>query len=112
MRGNWVPICIRQCDCRIFPKVGSNQLRQLSERLFVAILSCVVTAVLQFTVGLVNYPWASLTCVWGAVLSVILLLQCLLSIRSNLGIMFRHLEDVAANSADDAETAEEHSQGK
>jgi len=91
----------KQLDSR----VGSmyTPLRELSDRLYVAIFSCVMTAVFQFTFGLAESIWTALTCIWMAVLSIIFLLWCLHSIRANLTTMFGHLEAKA--------TAEQLSKG-
>lgn len=74
-------------------------LAELSEALVYAILSCVLTSVSQFTVGLVETITSSIFCMWAALLSVMLLLVCLWSIRHNLNYMFRHLEKIAAEKA-------------
>lgn len=79
-------------------------LAELSEALVYAILSCVLTSVSQFTVGLAETVASSIFCMWAALLSILLLLVCLWSIRHNLNYMFRHLEKIAAEKAKKRET--------
>jgi hypothetical protein len=67
-------------------------LRYLSLILFLAIVSCVTTAVLQLTLGLAETLWAAIVCLWAAVVSVILLLRSLWLIRVNLNRMFDFLD--------------------
>lgn len=67
-------------------------LRYLSGVLYAAILSCLSTAVLQLTVGLVNSFLAALVCLWAVSVSLLLLAWALWLIRSNLIRMFDYLD--------------------
>lgn len=67
-------------------------LRYLSGVLYAAILSCLSTAVLQLTVGLVNSFLAALVCLWAVSVSLLLLAWALWLIRANLVRMFDYLD--------------------
>lgn len=67
-------------------------LRYLSGVLYAAILSCLLTAVLQLTVGLVDSFWATIICLWAVVVSLLLLVWSLWLIRENLVRMFDYLD--------------------
>lgn len=69
-------------------------LQALSNVLFVTILSCLSTSVMQLTVGLVESFYASLFCLIAAASSIALLGWTLYLIRANLQDMFKHLDDV------------------
>lgn len=68
-------------------------LRYLSGVLYAAILSCLLTAVLQLTVGLVDSFWATAICLWAVVVSLLLLIWALWLIRANLVRMFDYLDE-------------------
>lgn len=68
-------------------------LKALSDVLFVTILSCLSTSVMQLTVGLVENFYASLLCLMAAAGSIALLAWTLYLIRANLQDMFNHLDD-------------------
>lgn len=67
-------------------------LRYLSATLFLAITSCVVTAVLQLTLGLAETFLAAVICLLAALLSIMFLLRSLWLIRANLNRMFDFLD--------------------
>lgn len=67
-------------------------LRYLSSVLYAAILSCISTAVLQLTVGLVNSFWAATLCLWAVIVSLSFLAWALWLIRANLTRMFDYLD--------------------
>lgn len=67
-------------------------LRYLSTTLFLAIASCVITSVLQLTLGLVEAFWVAIICLWSALVSVLFLLRSLWLIRVNLNRMFDFLD--------------------
>lgn len=67
-------------------------LQYLSTLLFIAIVCCVATAILQLTLGLFETTLAAAICLWAALLSILFLLRCLLLIRQNLNRMFEYLE--------------------
>lgn len=67
-------------------------LRYLSATLFLSIASCVITAVLQLTLGLAETFWTAVICVWAALVSVLFLLRSLWLIRVNLNRMFDFLD--------------------
>lgn len=81
--------------------IGSlyQPLNELSSWLHYAILSCVLTSVSQFTIGLFENLVATIFCMWAAVFSIGLLLICLWRIRDNLHFMFEHLETSSAARA-------------
>jgi hypothetical protein len=68
-------------------------LQALSNVLFVTILACLSTSVMQLTVGLVENFYASLLCLMFAASSIALLAWTLYLIRANLQDMFKHLDD-------------------
>lgn len=70
-----------------------DPLRELSAVLFAAILTAIVTAVLQITIGLFQTLASSVLCLWAATFSTTLLVKSLFLIRSNLRCMFDHLDD-------------------
>lgn len=67
-------------------------LRYLSGVLYAAILACLLTAVLQLTVGLANNFVAALLCLWAVSVSLLLLAWALWLIRANLLRMFDYLD--------------------
>lgn len=67
-------------------------LRYLSTTLFLSIASCVITSVLQLTLGLSDTFWAAIICLWTALVSVLFLLRSLWLIRVNLNRMFDFLD--------------------
>lgn len=67
-------------------------LRYLSATLFLSIASCVITSVLQLTLGLAETFWAAMICLWAALVSVLFLLRSLWLIRINLNRMFDFLD--------------------
>ena len=67
-------------------------LRYLSTTLFLSIASCVITSVLQLTIGLADIFWAAIICLWAALVSVLFLLRSLWLIRVNLNRMFDFLD--------------------
>ncbi|WP_346832649.1 hypothetical protein ABDX87_09600 [Pseudomonas abietaniphila] len=68
-------------------------LQALSNVLFVTILSCLSTSVMQLTIGLFESFYASLLCLMFAAGSITLLAWTLYLIRANLQDMFEHLDD-------------------
>lgn len=76
-------------------KVGRrlDPLEELSNVLFAAIVSCITTAVLQITVGLIDSFLTAILCLWSAAFSTMLLLTCLLLIKSNLKSLFDHQDE-------------------
>jgi hypothetical protein len=70
-----------------------SPLRELSSILFASILSCVVTAVLQLTLGLTETLIAAIICLWSALVSLLLLTWSLWLIRTNLTRMFDYLDN-------------------
>ncbi len=79
-----------------------SPLRYLSGVLYAAIVSCLSTAVLQLTVGLVDSFLAALVCLWAVAVSLLLLAWALWLIRANLVRMFDYLDnqDAEDNSQD------------
>ena len=73
-------------------------LRYLSQTLFLAIASCVCTAVLQLTLGLAETWWAASICLWACAVSMIFLSRSLLLIRINLNRMFDFLDERDENA--------------
>jgi len=69
-----------------------DPLRELSRVLFLAIASCVCTAILQLTLGLAETWWAATICLWSCVVSMIFLGRALWLIRVNLNSMFDFLD--------------------
>ncbi|PJL17706.1 hypothetical protein B9Y66_02760 [Stenotrophomonas maltophilia] len=69
-----------------------DPLRELSRILFLAIASCVFTAVLQLTLGLAETWWAAAICLWACAVSMIFLGRALWLIRVNLNRMFDFLD--------------------
>lgn len=67
-------------------------LKDLSDVLFVTILSCLSTSILQLTVGLLENFYASVVCITAAAGSILLLGWTLYLIRVNLQDMFKHLD--------------------
>jgi hypothetical protein len=68
-------------------------LQKLSHLLFWAILSCIVTSVLQFSLGLFQYWIAPIICIFMAAFSVSLLILSLIEIKNNLDRWFEFLEE-------------------
>jgi len=68
-------------------------LKNLSDLLYWAILSCIVTSVLQFSLGLYAKWWSVVICISAAVFSIVLLLFSLLEIKSNLNKWFELIEN-------------------
>lgn len=69
-----------------------DPLRELSRILFLAIASCVFTAVLQLTLGLAETWWAAAVCLWACAVSMVFLGRALWLIRVNLNRMFDFLD--------------------
>lgn len=69
-----------------------SPLRYLSTVLYLAIVACISTAVLQLTIGLINNLWAVVICLWAVLLALMFLIWALLLIRKNLTIMFDYLD--------------------
>ena len=69
-----------------------SPLKELSDLLFYAILSVIVTAILQMTLGLYPHWIASLLCLGSAVYAILLLLKSLFLIKKNLDVWFSYLE--------------------
>ena len=80
----------RKLNCKIS---YYGPLKRLSHMLFVSVLFSIVTAVLQFTVGLLGNPIAVLICIWFACFSITLLVLSLFIIKNNLDQWFDFLED-------------------
>lgn len=59
-------------------------LKNISHLLFGTILAAITTAVLHVTLGLVDYWWALLICVFFVVFSIILLIISLILIKQNI----------------------------
>ncbi|WP_414616150.1 hypothetical protein [Stenotrophomonas geniculata] len=70
-----------------------DPLRLLSQTIFLAIASCVFTAVLQLTLGLAETWWAAAICLWACIVSMIFLGRSLWLIRVNLNSMFDFLDN-------------------
>lgn len=68
-------------------------LKRLSHLLFFSVLASFVTAILQFTVGLLECPIATLICVWSATFSISLLVSSLFVIKGNMDDWFTFLEN-------------------
>lgn len=68
-------------------------LKRLSKMLFASVLVSIITAVLQFTIGLIPDPLAVIICVWASCFSVALLVSSLLAIKNNLDNWFVFLEE-------------------
>lgn len=67
-------------------------LRRLGGLLFASILIAFVSAVLQFTLGLVENRHAVMFCISVPSLAIFLLIYCLIETRENLNAMFRVCE--------------------
>ncbi len=67
-------------------------LQNLSHLLFWSILSCIITSVLQFSLGLFENWVATSICVFMAVFSVSLLIFSLVEIKNNLDCWFNFIE--------------------
>ncbi|WP_273022901.1 hypothetical protein [Rheinheimera sp.] len=59
-------------------------LKNISHLLFGTILSSLITAIFHVTLGLLDYWWAILICIFSVVFSIVLLLISLVLIRSNI----------------------------
>lgn len=70
-----------------------DPLKELSNVLFVTILSCLTTSIMQLTLGLIEIFYMSLLCLMSAVGSIALLSWTLYLIRANLQDMFDHLDN-------------------
>lgn len=68
-------------------------LKRLSHMLFASVLVSIITAVLQFTIGLIEHPIAVMVCIWSACFSIALLVSSLLVIKNNLDQWFNFLEE-------------------
>lgn len=68
-------------------------LKNLSHLLFWAILSCIITSVLQFSLGLIEHWVAILTCIFMATFSITLLILSLIEIKNNLDRWFIFIEE-------------------
>lgn len=71
---------------RLDPNVGPRYkpLRDLNDCLFWSILTSMITAVAQTSVGFVSSFWVSFFCIWLAVVSCLYLLYSLLLVKRNL----------------------------
>lgn len=67
-------------------------LRRFSHLLTVAVSACLITAVAQLSVGLIERNWASWICIGLAVASSIWFIVVLVAVFLNLKIWFGHLE--------------------
>jgi len=72
-------------------------LKRLSQMLFASVLVSIITAVLQFTIGLIHNQFAVLVCIWASSFSVTLLVFSLLAIKNNLDNWFAFLEESSKN---------------
>ncbi|MFW0697608.1 hypothetical protein [Pantoea sp. R13S299] len=64
-------------------------LDNLSSFINLAIWLSIITAISQFTIGLSTNFYASLFCVWLAILTVFLMLYCLIIIRENIKVFLK-----------------------
>lgn len=67
-------------------------LQRLSHLLFWAILSCIITSALQFSLGLFTHWIAALCCIFMAAFSISLLILSLIEIKNNLDQWFNFIE--------------------
>ncbi len=86
-------------------------LRYLSQTLFLAIASCVCTAILQLTLGLAETWWAAAVCLWACAVSTIFLGSSLWLIRINLNRMFDFLDARDKKPASPSDEAQSTVQG-
>lgn len=73
-------------------------LRRLSKMLSSAVFSALVTAVLQLTVGLLDYWWAVAICLSSATIAISLLLFAFMLIQINMHKWFDYLENEATKA--------------
>lgn len=88
----------RRATAKLFEPLG--RLRGL---LFLSIVSALVTAVLQMTLGLVEKDWAAGVCLAATGFSIALLTQSLIQINGNLRTWFGYLEEDADEQEREAE---------
>ncbi len=69
-----------------------DPLRFLSTMLFISIVCCIATAVMQLTLGLSEHTWSAILCLFSGLLSSLLLVRSLHLIRLKLNKMFDFLE--------------------
>ncbi|HVP83737.1 MAG TPA: hypothetical protein VMS78_03345 [Rhizomicrobium sp.] len=75
------------------PKIKRYQpLDNFSYLLFLAILLCFLSAVLQFSIGLVDAPWAGFMSLFGAVWSIEMIFVSLFYLQRNLRSWFDILD--------------------
>jgi hypothetical protein len=77
-------------------------LRRLSKMLSSAVLSALVTAVFQLTIGLLDYWWAVAICLSSATIAISLLLFAFMLIQINMHKWFDYLENEAAKARTNA----------
>lgn len=68
-----------------------DPLKELTNVLFSTIALCITTAVMQLTLGVIDYFPAAVFCLAAAASSVMLLSWCLCLIRKNLLYLFDHI---------------------
>lgn len=73
-----------ECDGHIPVKDFYAPLANLTGFLFLSILFSILTSVAQFSIGIVGNPAANVFCIWLALFTVLLLLNCLRLIRKNI----------------------------
>lgn len=69
-------------------------LQRLSHLLFASVLSSIITAVTQFSIGLIANKLAVIICIWTASFSLCLLIISLILIKRNLDEWFNFLEEI------------------
>lgn len=75
-------------------------LKRLGQYLFLSIMSAFTTAALQLTVGLLGCRLTATVCLTVAMFTTILLVVCLLSVKSNLNEWFRLLDQAQSKQTE------------
>jgi len=76
-----------------------SPLCRLADFLFWAVLSTIVAAILQLTLGLIGFYLPILIVLWISIFAIILLIYSLIIIRSNLNDYFKFINNVNNKNA-------------
>lgn len=68
-------------------------LKRLSDLLFYTVVGALLTSTMQFTIGFIPSPIASIICTWVALATLLLVLTSLWEIKKNLNRWFETLEN-------------------
>lgn len=77
-------------------------LKNLSDLLFWSVLLSFVSAIFQFSLGLLGNLWAVYACLWISIFTVITFFISLFAMQTNLNTWFEHLEKAEKQKAKEA----------